>query len=149
MKNPKKKIKDIAVPSADINWVEELQGMKAQQDWLEKSADIAFRILDELEELGWTKGRLADEMGVSGAQVSKIIKGEENLKLETICKVENALGIKLITIVQQDEEIVKKGSWQYVSTYTPGIKKPFSAFAYENHSSGKSNIKESNYAMAA
>jgi len=72
---------------------------------LRKSADIALRILDALEDLGWNKARLAEEMGVSPQQVSKYVKGEENFKLETICNLEKALGVDLITILQADEEV--------------------------------------------
>jgi len=72
---------------------------------LRKSADIALRILDAVEDLGWNKARLAEEMGVSPQQVSKYVKGEENFKLETICNLEKALGVDLITILQADKEV--------------------------------------------
>ena len=29
-------------------------------------------------------------------KVSKVLKGRENLSLETLCKIENALGIKIL-----------------------------------------------------
>jgi plasmid maintenance system antidote protein VapI len=41
---------------------------------------------------------LAEAMDVSPQQVSKIVKGKQNLKLETISKLEAALGIKLFEI---------------------------------------------------
>jgi len=37
-------------------------------------------------------------MGVSRQQVSKIVKGQENLTFETVSKLENALGITIIEI---------------------------------------------------
>jgi ribosome-binding protein aMBF1 (putative translation factor) len=79
---------------------------KANKDWLRKSVDIALRIMDALDDLGWNKARLAKELGVSPQQVSKYVKGEENFKLETICKLEKVLGIELITILTSDQEVV-------------------------------------------
>jgi ribosome-binding protein aMBF1 (putative translation factor) len=103
----KKSIKDISVQSTE-NWMEKVAWRKANKDWLRKSADIALRILDALEELGWNKAKLATELGVSPQQVSKYVKGEENFKLETLCKLEKVLGIELVTVLQKDEEVIQK-----------------------------------------
>ena len=107
----KKSIKDISVPSHE-NWMEDVAWRKANKAWLRKSAAIALRILDALDELNWKKTKLAQEMGVSPQQVSKYVKGEENFKLETLCNLEKVLGIELVTILQSDEEVVQKGSWK-------------------------------------
>ena len=111
MTETKKSIKDISVPSHE-NWKEKVAWRKANKAWLRKSADIALRILDALEELNWKKAKLAQEMGISPQQVSKYVKGEENFKLETLCNLEKVLGIELVTILQSDEEVVQKGSWK-------------------------------------
>jgi ribosome-binding protein aMBF1 (putative translation factor) len=107
----KKSIKDISVQSHE-NWMEDVAWRKANKAWLRKSAAIALRILDALDELNWKKAKLAQEMGVSPQQVSKYVKGEENFKLETLCNLEKVLGIELVTILQSDEEVVQKGSWK-------------------------------------
>ena len=109
----KKSIKDISVQSHE-NWIADVAWRKANKAWLGKSADIALRILDALEELNWKKAKLAQEMGVSPQQVSKYVKGEENFKLETLCNLEKVLGIELVTILQSDEEVVQKGSGKNV-----------------------------------
>ena len=109
----KKSIKDISVQSHE-NWIADVAWRKANKAWLGKSADIALRILDALDELNWKKAKLAQEMGVSPQQVSKYVKGEENFKLETLCNLEKVLGIELVTILQKDEEVVQKGTWKYV-----------------------------------
>ena len=113
MTTTKKSIKDISVQSPE-NWIAKVAWRKANKAWLGKSATIALRILDALEGLGWNKARLAEEMGVSPQQVSKYVKGEENFKLETLCKLEKVLGIELVTILQKDEEVVQKGTCRYV-----------------------------------
>jgi len=109
----KKSIKDISVQSHE-NWIADVAWRKANKAWLGKSADIALRILDALEELNWKKAKLAQEMGVSPQQVSKYVKGEENFKLETLCNLEKVLGIELVTILQSDEEVVQKGTLKNV-----------------------------------
>ena len=113
MTTTKKSIKDISVQSHE-NWIADIAWRKANKAWLGKSADIALRILDALGELNWKKAKLAHEMGVSPQQVSKYVKGEENFKLETLCKLEKVLGMELVTILQNDEEVVRKDTWKYV-----------------------------------
>lgn len=114
MSELKKKIADLVSESSQSSWIEKVAWRKANKAWLGKSADIALRILDALEELNWKKAKLAYEMGVSPQQVSKYVKGEENFKLETLCKLEKVLGIELVTILQKDEEVVQKGTLRYV-----------------------------------
>ena len=113
MTETKKSIKDISVQSQE-NWMEDVAWRKANKAWLRKSAAIALRILDALDELNWKKAKLAQEMGVSPQQVSKYVKGEENFKLETLCNLEKVLGIELVTILQIDEEVVQKGAWKNI-----------------------------------
>lgn len=66
-----------------------------------------------MEEKRWKKNRLAKELGISPQLVSKYVKGEENFKLETICKLENVIGVELITVLQEDQEIKQKEALEY------------------------------------
>ena len=116
MSELKKKIADLVSESSQSSWKEKVEWRKANKAWLRKSADIALRILDALENLEWTKAKLAEKLEVSPQQVSKYVKGEENFKLETLCRLEKVLGVELVTILQQDEEVVQKGTWKYVET---------------------------------
>jgi transcriptional regulator with XRE-family HTH domain len=62
------------------------------------SSQIARRVLsaiNENEELNQTK--LATALNISPQQVSKIVKGKENLTLETIYKLSESLNVELIT----------------------------------------------------
>ena len=47
-------------------------------------------------ELSMTQRALAEKMNCTQQYVSKVLKGRENLSLETLCKIENALGIKIL-----------------------------------------------------
>jgi transcriptional regulator with XRE-family HTH domain len=53
-------------------------------------------VLKALEEQNLTQKDLAEKMQVSPQQISKIVKGHENLTLETIANLEIALDIKII-----------------------------------------------------
>lgn len=54
------------------------------------SQDIALAVYHYLERNNLTQKKFAEMMGVSQAYVTKILRGSENLTLETIGKLENA-----------------------------------------------------------
>jgi len=107
------KIEEIVSKSPKSSWKEKVEWRRANKDWLRKSSNIAFRILDALDEKGWKKNRLAEELGVSAQQVSKYVKGEENFKLETLCKLERVLGVELIIVLHSDQEVKQKDTLEY------------------------------------
>jgi transcriptional regulator with XRE-family HTH domain len=63
---------------------------------LRESQDIALKVLTKLDDLGWSQRRLAKELNVSAQQVNKIVKGKENLTLETQVKLQQALDIPIL-----------------------------------------------------
>lgn len=63
---------------------------------LRESQEIAMKVLEKLDELGWTQKRLAEELNVSPQQVTKLVSGKENLTLETQVKLQNALDIPIL-----------------------------------------------------
>jgi transcriptional regulator with XRE-family HTH domain len=68
------------------------------RDWLRKSAQIAFAVRRELRKQGLSQQVLAQRMNVSPQYVGKLLKGKDNLTLETISKMEKALGCTLIRV---------------------------------------------------
>lgn len=97
------KLKQIAVP------VQENEREKAEQRFenresLRYSALIALAVRRELRLRGITQQNLAEQMGVSAQYLGKILKGRENLTLDTIGKLERVLGRPLIQ-VQIDDNI--------------------------------------------
>jgi len=66
--------------------------------WLRKSQRIAIKVLSTLKRKNLSRTWLAEELDVSRQQVSKIIKGKENLTLKTIADLEQKLGIQLIEV---------------------------------------------------
>ena len=66
------------------------------EDWICHSQAIAAIMSNRMEELGMTQRALAEKMNCTQQYVSKVLKGRENLSLETLCKIENALDIKIL-----------------------------------------------------
>lgn len=55
-----------------------------------------------MSELGLTQQMLAEKMNCTQQYVSKILKGQKNMSLETICKIENALDIEVIKLLNEN-----------------------------------------------
>ncbi len=70
----------------------------ANKSWLGYSQHIAMMMLDKMEEMGMTQKRLSEVMGCSQQYVSKVLKGQENLSLETLSKIERSLKIQILGI---------------------------------------------------
>jgi plasmid maintenance system antidote protein VapI len=110
------KLNEIA--QVDNSWQADVLFYEDNKQWLDRSAKIAIKILSVLRNnrkenrLPNSQKDLAEMMGVSPQQVNKMVKGSENLTLETISKIEKALGIQLMEISEtynkseiQDKEL--------------------------------------------
>jgi transcriptional regulator with XRE-family HTH domain len=87
------------VSNEQSGWLDKFSYYKANKNWLDKSAMVAVNVLEALKQKGLSQKDLAQKMNVSAQQVNKILKGQQNLTLETISKLENALEISLIEII--------------------------------------------------
>lgn len=87
--------------STSSRWREEAEFRIANKSWLRYSQHIAMIMLDKMEELNLTQKSLAEKMGCSQQYVSKILKGRENLSIETLCKIETALGLSLLPQMEE------------------------------------------------
>lgn len=77
-------------------WREEAAYRQENKAWLRYSQMVAMKMLDRMEEIGLTQKTLAQRMNCSQQYISKVLKGGENLSLETIFKIEGALDLKLV-----------------------------------------------------
>ena len=66
------------------------------EGWLLYSRKIAIKIALAMKQQNLSRQDVADRMGCSPQYVSRLLKGEENLSLETICKLEKALNISIL-----------------------------------------------------
>ena len=93
-------------PGVDSKWRADNAYRKANKAWLKKSARIAIRVNRYLKNEGMTQKTLAQKMDVSPQQVNKILRGKENLTLETISKLELVMGIDFMPILKENEIVI-------------------------------------------
>lgn len=77
-------------------WRERAEWRQENKSWLRHSQHIAMMMLDKMEALGLTQREVAERMGCSQQYVSRILKGHENLSIETMCKIEEALDLVIL-----------------------------------------------------
>ena len=96
MKTNREKFLALVSDEKDTYTLEKIKWRIANRQWLWVSQDIALDILEKLDVLGWTQKDLAEKMGVSPQYVNKLVRGSENLTLETIVKLQTILDIIMI-----------------------------------------------------
>ncbi len=96
MRNTSKMIKETISPVQNTG----TQMSQEEKPWLNHSQMIANTMSARTKELGMTQKMLAEKMNCAQQYISKILKGGENLSLEAISKIENALDIHFL---QMDE----------------------------------------------
>ena len=77
-------------------WREQAEWRMQNKSWMRHSQRIAVKMLEKMDELGMTQKQLAELMGCSQQDVSKVLKGQENLSLETMSKIEDCLHISIL-----------------------------------------------------
>ena len=83
-------------PETPSKWREKAEWRQKNKSWLRYSQHIAIKMLEKMNELGLTQKALAERMDCSQQYISKVLRGQENLSIETICKIEDALDIELL-----------------------------------------------------
>ena len=82
-------------PATPSRWREKAEWRQQNKSWLRYSQLVAIRMLEQMETENLTQKALAERLGCSQQYVSKILKGQENLSIETISKIEEALSLEL------------------------------------------------------
>ncbi len=111
MKTNREKFMEL-VTEIDTKTEEKNNWCIANKLWLRVSQDIAFDILEKLDDLSWTQKDLAEKMGVSPQYINKLVKGSENLTLETLVKLQTILDIPLLASYFKDKQPAPK-SYQF------------------------------------
>ncbi len=127
------KILDSVTTEKSSQWIDNANQRVKDESWLDLSFKIGLAILRELRKRGMTQAELATKMGVSPQYINKVVKGKENLGLDTISNLGKALSINLLSIVAafeasiQGPGVVTVGQFKmsYKSHSNPGyIMKP-------------------------
>lgn len=84
--------------STPSKWREKAIWRTENKAWLRYSQRIAMIMLDRMEELELSQKSLAERMKCSQQYISRVLKGTENLSIETISKIETALEIELLSL---------------------------------------------------
>lgn len=84
--------------STPSKWRENAEWRMANKSWLRYSQQIAMMMLDKMDERNMTQKKLAELMGCSQRYVSKVLKGQENLSLETLSKIERCLNLQFLSV---------------------------------------------------
>ena len=114
-------------------WREDAQWRRDNEYWLKYARYITLQVLRAMDDQSITQVELAKRMGCTQQYVSNLLKGSSNMTLETIARLENALGIDLV-----------KSALTYVSGYSSSVP---SRPQYLSDSAGEKldpNIKTSN-----
>lgn len=107
MSEIRKKLAELSNGESSM-WAGKARLRSENRIWLKKSQAIAFEVLEALDEKGLTQKKLAAMMKVTPQFINTIVKGNVNLTLETISRLEKALGIQLISIVTFETGIAKR-----------------------------------------
>jgi ribosome-binding protein aMBF1 (putative translation factor) len=94
----KEKFQTLVAPEKTKTY-QRIKDRVANKPHLEISQAIAIKVLEKLDKLGWSQKELALKKGVSPQQISKIVRGTENLILESLVKIEKVLGIQLLVVM--------------------------------------------------
>ena len=91
------KMKQVAEPVLEQTR-KSMEFRRENRDWLLKSSKVALAIRRELRIRKMSQQDLAHMMGVSPQYVGRVLKGRENLTLETISGFERALGVEIVPV---------------------------------------------------
>lgn len=94
----------------DTSWLEKALWRQENEDWLDISFSIVVKMLFALSAnkkdsvFPGNQKELAEAMNCSAQYVNKLLRGQENLQIETICKIQRILNIKLIEVPKMESK---------------------------------------------
>lgn len=84
------------VTGQDTQTAKEIQLRNANRKRLKESKRIAIKVLSALKEKGISQKYLAELINVTPQYVSKLVKGKQNLTLDTIIILQDTLNIQIL-----------------------------------------------------
>jgi len=136
-------------------WLDKAKWRKENEEWLDISFKIAVKVMSALKANKATgtfpknQKELAEALDCTPQYVSKLLKGQEKLGIDTITKVGKIIGVKLLEVPKEEvlKEDVALNEASLVSNYTQAIKiEELALFKYQfNQLMDERNNLESNY----
>ncbi len=111
--------------SEKSQWQEQAKYRAENKIWLKKSQKIALLVLDRIDELKITQKELAIRVDVSPQHINKILRGSENLTLETISRLEAALSFEIFpnSVFYKYSQVLPSGVTGIIKTPVPAPEK--------------------------
>ncbi|UQD57097.1 helix-turn-helix transcriptional regulator [Flavobacterium sp. K5-23] len=144
-----KKFLDL-VSNKESGWLEKAKWRQENEDWLDISFSIAVKILSALKSnkkadiFPRNQKELSEAMECSAQYINKLLKGKENLQIETICKIQRILKINLIEVPKV--EIKNTIFYEVFNTLTNKIELSHwstqNSLSYQNNEFEKANINQ-------
>ncbi|MEO0685226.1 MAG: helix-turn-helix transcriptional regulator [Cyanobacteria bacterium J06649_11] len=131
------------------SWITEATQRQENKDWLEASFLIALKILRYLRSNQITQKDLAKRLQFSPQYLNKLLRGKENLTLETIYKIQNEIVIPLIQIPSFEYEQSYRPSTEVLATNVVTYQKMQREEVYTKSKSEEPSNQISKYATAA
>ena len=78
-------------------WKGEAEWRRENKAWLQHSQHIAVKVMLFMKQEQLTQNSMAQRLGCTQQYISKILKGKENMSLETLTKLEQTMGIQIIS----------------------------------------------------
>ena len=76
--------------------IEEIKERIANRYWLKYSQNIALNVLQQLDELKWSKETFAEKMNISIEEANDIVKAGSYLQRIKLIRIQNLLNINII-----------------------------------------------------
>lgn len=83
-------------PATPSKWRNAAEWRRKNENWLKYSRVITMKTMQAMDKQSVTQSILAKRMGCSQQYVSNLLKGNSNMTLETIARIETALDIDII-----------------------------------------------------
>lgn len=99
------------VPS---RWREDAEWRRENEPWLKYARHITLQVLQAMDEQSVTQLQLAQALGCSQQYVSNLLKGNSNMTLETIARLELALNLDIL-------KSAFAGEREYVPNYSNNL----------------------------
>lgn len=93
------------VSQSDKDWAEKFGKEISEDNQFVLNTKVVLRIIDFMDERGFKQVDLAKLLGTSPQHVNKLLRGGENMTLETVEKYGRILGVKL---VDMDDDYISK-----------------------------------------
>ena len=81
---------------SEVDFISKAQYLKDNWPWMKYSYAVAIKVRRRMKELGITQKELAFQLECTQQHISVLLGGKDNMTLETIAKLEQALSFNLI-----------------------------------------------------